>query len=191
MQPRLDKSLWIVFVVLAAVVALYAGLVYLPQHQALARLSEELDTKRNYVEQTGDVILAIQTVQDELERTNAYNRHWQEHTPGERELANLFGKLSELARAAGTTTTRFDPEPIVVQAHVRRIPVTMGCRGTFEQVHRFLRELEALPQAIWIERLRIEKVPQFGETVDCEVSLVIFADNPGDSGQENSSEQPI
>ncbi len=187
MQIRFDRSASIIIVLLLALGAGYVGFVFVPQHRALGKLSADLATQRDYIDRTGDLVPAVQAVQQELEQTNAYNTKWQEHTPDERQLAALFGEISGLAKESGITTTRFNPDPIVAYDRIRKIPLTVGCKGTFSQVEKFLCGLEALPQAIWIEHVSIEKQPQDKENVSCEASLVIFADNPDNSDQVKPS----
>lgn len=191
MQLRLDRSTSLIATAVLALIAGYAMLVFVPQQRALGKLTGELATLHDYVDRTGDLVPAIQTVQEELEKTNAYNAAWQEHTPSPKELAVLFGHISELSSEAGTTTTRFNPGSVVPYDRVRKIPLTIGLRGTAGQIHEFLRRLESLPQAIWIEHLAVEKGPQDEQGLRCEISLVIFADNPEISGQAKPSEKPI
>jgi Tfp pilus assembly protein PilO len=153
--------------------------------------SEQLRAKQDYVVSGGSMAAAIEAAQDELERTEAYNATWSAAVPPQGDLAAAFGKLNALVVAAGATPTRFDPEPAAKMARLCKVPVAVGCSGSFAQISQFLYDLESLPQVLWIDRLQIEKSRKDGEAAACEINLVIFADNSGKSDQVNIAEWPI
>lgn len=187
MKNPVDRSAWIVVLVGVAVAAAYVVFVFLPQHRTTRTLRAELAAKQQYLDRTGDPASMIQAAQQELEKTTAYNAVWTKETSGRKELATLFGEISALAKAAGTTTTRFDPEPILSYHTLRRIPLTMGCRGSYAQIHKFLADVERLTKSVWVDQVRFEKIPQDSKNIQVEINLVIFADNPVNSDQVNRS----
>ncbi len=191
MSLRLDRnSCWMFGLLLLGLLA-YGYFVLLPQHRQLQRLHTELQNLHQMVDQDGDVLSAIQNAQKELEKVNRYIQTWQENAPNPRELAPLFGRIAELAKQAGTTTTRFSPGARVSYDRVSKIPLSIGCQGSFAQIADFLHRLESLPQILWIEHFTIEKNNQEAHLLQCEINLVIFADNPEISDQIKVSKKPI
>lgn len=187
MKTRIDRSTWIVVLSAVAAAATYATLICLPQQRAIHKLADEVRTKRDYVARLGNLAAIIETTQHDLDRAHAHNAAWLEHAPNGKELATLYGQISALAKAAGTTTTRFDPEPIVPYGEIRKIPLTVGCRGSYAQVHKFLSHLENLPEAIWVDRVGLEVISQDSKYIQAEIKLVVFADNPDNSDQVDRS----
>jgi len=187
MKSRIDRGTGIVILCAVAGAAAYGALVCLPQQRAIRQMAEELRTKRDYVARMGNLAPTIQATQQELEKAHAYNAAWLEQAPNAKQLATLHGQISALAKAAGTTTTRFDPEPIVACGQIRKIPLTVGCRGSYAQVHKFLSDLEGLPEAVWVNRIGLEVLPQEGENIQAELRLVVFTDNPDNSDQVDHS----
>lgn len=191
MKTHIDRGTWIIVLGGAAVAALYVTLAFLPQQRAIAKLADEVKAKQAYLAGPGNLAAIIEASQGDLERTQTYNAAWREQAPNGKELAALFGQISALAKTAGITTTRFDPEPIVSLEEIREIPLTVGYRGTYAQVHKFLADMEGLPESIWVDRIGIDVTPQDGKDIQVEMKLVIFADNPDNSGQVDRSGQPI
>jgi Tfp pilus assembly protein PilO len=95
----------------------------------------------------------------------------------ERDLGTVFGKIHQSAEAAGIHLTRFDPQAAITYERLRRVPLTIGCNGTFAQTYEFLRKIEAMPLVIWVGPLKMEKDARTGKGVQCEVTLEVFVDN--------------
>ena len=143
------------------------------------------------VDQAGDVLSAIQNVQKELEKATGYIQEWQVHSPNPQELAPLFAQITQLAKQAGVTPTRFSPGNRVPYDQVAKIPLNICCQGSFAQIYDFLYQLESLTQILWIERFTMEKSRDNPEQLQCEINLVIFTDNPENSDQIKDSQKPI
>ena len=187
MRTNLPQSRWIVAVPVVAVAAAYLCFSFVPGQQAIDQLREELSAAEEFVEQVEAFGPAMEITRQECERTRTYVRAWEESAPSEEELSELFGRINLLAKASGTTTTRFDPQPPVVYDEIRRIPVLFACVGSFGQICGLLQELERLEQSVWVEELRMEGSGVDGENVQCDLTLAIFADNPENSGQVDES----
>ena len=187
MKTGMDRNAWIILLAGVAVAAGYVVFVFLPQYRAIGNLHEELAARQAYLARVGDPAPMIQATQEELDTTIAYNAAWLEDVSCRKELATLFGEISAMAKTAGTTTTRFDPEPIVAYGQLRRIPLTVGCRGSYAQIHKFLADVEGLSKSVWVENVSFEKIPEDRKVIQAEIKLVIFTDNPVNSDQVDSS----
>ena len=69
----------------------------------------------------------------------------------------MLGRIHQEADAAGVRITRFDPQAPVVYEKLRRVPVVVGCTGSFSQIYEFIRKLETMPTSVWVGALRMEK----------------------------------
>lgn len=187
MRTNLPQSRWIVAVPAVAVAAAYLFCSFLPGQQAIDGLRQELSAAEEFVDQVEAFGPATEITRQECERTQTYVRAWQESAPSEEELSELFGRINLLAKASGTTTTRFDPQPPVLYDEIRQTPVLFACVGSFGQVCGLLQELERLEETVWVEELRMESSGENGKNVQCDLTLAIFADNPENSGQVDQS----
>ena len=183
MKANLRAPSWIVAVSTAALGLVYLFVFFLPNQRAIDELSDQLSAKQAFVAQVGSISTTLDSTRGRLERTQAYNTAWEASAPGEVELAALFGQINELANASGAKATRFDPEPAECMDGLRRVPVVLGCTGSFAQIANFLCDLESLPRMIWVDRLVCDASGDNGELVEFKLTLTIFADNPDDSDQ--------
>lgn len=185
------KTTWIAILSAAALSTAYVVLMFLPQQRVIRERAGQLQAKQNYVVASGNVAAAIHATRGELERAESYNAAYSDATPPEGELADVLGRIDALVVTSGVTPTRFDPEPAVKMEKLRRVPVVVGCSGTFAQLSQLLCGIESLPQLVWIDRIQIEKSREDGGAVECEIDLSVFADNPDESDQVNIAGWPI
>jgi Tfp pilus assembly protein PilO len=182
------RGTWIVTIVLAASAVAYLVLVFLPGRRAMGEFQQELARRQGYLAQNSGISRALASAEQELDKAEAHYAAWKQRAPGEGQLSTLYGKINELAKAAGTTTTRFDPKPVESHEQVREIPLTMGCSGTFAQLFDLLKSLESLPGTIWIDTVQFRKVTEKSEAVACEINLVVFVNNSENSDYVKHSE---
>ena len=188
MNSKSGYGSWIITVPLAATVVAYVMWIYLPGSREIGRLREDIRQKQDYLGMAAGVPLALQISQKQVEETEAYNTAWHEQAPAPEDLSTLYGKLNSLAKTAGTTVTRFDPEPITRYETIRKIPLTVGLEGSFAQIFRFLNGLETLPATIWANSFKLENPNGSGGCISCRVDLVVFAGNPENSDYVNQSQ---
>ncbi len=183
MKANPSPTSWVLMLTGAGVTAAYAIFFFLPGYRAVEGLQKELAAMERFVEQVDAIRPAIDTTRQECERTEAHVAAWRQSAPAQDELSELFGRISLLAKQSGTTTIRFDPQPVVEYEEVRRIPVALACVGPFGHICKFLQGLERFEETIWIESLHMERFGKNGENVQCELTLAIFADNLDNSDQ--------
>ena len=181
MKTNLKRSDWIITVPLTAAAVAYVMLVFLPGRRANDELKDQIALKQQTIGQIPGLVNALEASGEELAMTKTYNTAWEQRAPARGEISMLHAKIRELAESAGTVITRFDPERSQTHGVLREIPLSVGCTGTFARIFEFLRGLEGMPEEIWINNLNLERVDMARGAVDCELSLVIFADNPENS----------
>lgn len=181
MTTTFRQSSWIVTLSLAAIAIVYLKFVWLPGRHAIQEMSQQVQTKQAFLTQATGLAAMLVGVQHDLGKADEIVAQWEKASPGQRDIAQLYGKISSLAKEAHLTTGRFDPQPFVSHERLREIPLAVSCSGTFAQIHDFLRKVEGLPATIWVESVKIEKTVQATKDVQCELNLVVFANNPQDS----------
>ncbi len=181
MKNTIHHSSWVVTLPLTAAAVAYILLFYLPGERAIGRLQEQIKAKQDYIVGADSVLTALRTAQQKHEKALAYSTAWRQNAPTQENLSSRYWKINELANTAGTTITRFDPQPPVEYNTIRQIPLALGCTGTFAQIYEFLRGVESLPIEIWISAVKLEKIEGPAGTIDCELTLVMFGDNSDNS----------
>ena len=188
MKTKTGHSSWIVTLPLVAAAVAYMLLFYLPGKRTIGELQDQIKTKQDYIAVADSRLTALRIARQKYDQTQAYSAAWLRTAPAQEELSSLYWKINELAKAAGTTITRFDPQPPVPYDTISQIPLGLGCTGSFAEIYEFLRGLEGLPAEMWVSALRLEKIDRARGTVDCELTLAIFGSNPGNSDYVKRSE---
>jgi len=178
MNTNAPRGHWLITLTLVGAVTAYLMLVFLPGKRTIAERRRELRNKQEFILSAGQVRTQIHAVEEDLARTRDYCDLWRGRPATSAGVAALFGDITERARTAGVHTTRFVPGTAIEYEHLRRIPATMVCVGSFVQIQAFLAGLETAKQRIWVKELKLEGGRGSGETVECELNLAIFADNP-------------
>ncbi len=187
-KTKVYRGSWIVTIPMAAVAVAYVMLVFMPGRRAIGELHDRIEQKRIYIDQSGGLTAALHAAEEELQISTEYNTTWESGFPQQVGLSALYGQINALAMAAGVTTTRFDPEPVVLHDTTREIPLTVGCTGSFAQLFGLLHSLEELPMEVWVNSCKMENSGVSRGSVVCELNLVVFANNPNNSDYVRNSE---
>lgn len=175
------QSSWVVTLSLAAIAIVYLKFVWLPGRRAIQEMTQQIETKQAFLTQSSGLGTMLVGVQRDLDQADSIVAQWEKASPGKRDLPQLYGKINSLAKESHLSTGRFDPQPIVDHEKLRELPLTMSCSGSFAEIHNFLGKLERLPATIWVESIRMEKMPQDTKAIQCELNMVVFSNNPQDS----------
>ena len=152
---RFSRGNWMVTLAVAGAAAAYVMLVFLPGQEAIGQLQQQVQEKQDFLAQTASVAPALLAAQGQLARAQSHDAAWREQAPDRASLSALYGRIHELAGKAGSTTTRFDPEPLVELESVMQAPLSVGVNGSFACLYEFLRGLDTLPVSIWIENVEV------------------------------------
>jgi len=191
MADKMRRGNWMVTVPLAAGAVLYLLLVFLPGRRAIGELQSQLELKENTVARAVEVTTSLQIARRDYDQASLYEQQWRKRLPGEQMLAAAYGKIVAQAKAAGVVLTRFDPQDAAALQTIRRIPLQLGCEGSYAQIHGFLQGLETLPTIIWLDNVKLERSTSVGKSVKGELVISVFADNPEFSDYTNGAGKPI
>ena len=188
MNATFRKSSWIVTPCLVAIAVAYLALIWAPSRRLIRQWREEAESQQQVVAQGTELSAVLVASEQELDKTEAVASQWEKTAPGKRDIPALFGKINALAKEAGLTISRFDPQPFVVYERLQELPTTVVCSGTFAELFGFLRLIEGLPATIWVDSLRLEKDSKNAKDVRCELSLAVFSNNQQSSDYAKHSD---
>ena len=181
MSAEVQRGSWLVTLPLALLAVGYLALFYLPGRRAISQAVDQIEQRKEFLAQAASLGTALGVAEQEAEKADRFVALWEKSCPPAEELSALYGEIYALAEAAGVGVTRFDPEAVVRAERSVRIPLKMGCRGRFDQVFGFLARLEDVRYDVWTTDLRMERMSEDGEDISCELNLIVFADNSGNS----------
>ncbi len=173
----LEKHSWVLTATLSAVALLYAFLLFLPTQSDICDLRVERDQKQAFIANELKMREEITALQSEVETVQEFVRSWRENSAGWEELSGIYAQISDSVTASGTTTLRFEPQPVSDYELIRRVGVNMEVLGHFHQIFDLLARLESLPETIWVEKLSLETSQENRGLVQCGIVLGAFADN--------------
>ena len=191
---KIDKhNNWVLVAPLVALNVAYLVFFFLPGQKEIAAMRTDiLDTQR-YLADAALRPAEIERVGKQIENAETHTDAWRELAPSADNVARLFSEINRRAGTAGVAVTRFEPRQVDEMDHLDRITLHLGAEGSFEQMFRLMRQLEQLPESIWIDSMhfRTHHSPSnilnsaLSETdtasVRSEITLAIFAAKSKDS----------
>lgn len=95
------------------------------------------------------VLLAEQTqLQARLQRQQEQIEQMEQVVPTDSHVSEVLHQVASLASQSGLTITRLEPLQAVEFASYASHPFHLGCRGSFDDVARFVKGLEAQPRLV-------------------------------------------
>ncbi|MBL9090130.1 MAG: type 4a pilus biogenesis protein PilO [Planctomycetaceae bacterium] len=167
---------WGAVVPLSAAIGAYLFFVFFPGMREIRELRADMDMKQAVIAAAKTIPQRLNAADAEMRAARDYVEQWRGLAAKPEEYAKTFAGLSQLLKQSGATPTMFRPESKQIWTELERMPLTIGCRGRYEQVYALINGIERVPRRIWIEEATIEKSRQDAELVDCELRLAIFAD---------------
>jgi Tfp pilus assembly protein PilO len=188
MNSSFRQSSWIVTPCLGAIAVAYLTLVWLPNRRAIKEWRDEVEAKQQLVAQGTGLSASLSASEQELDKARSLAAQWEKAAPGKRDIPALYGRVNAMAKEAGLSISRFDPQAFKLYEKLQEIPITVVGSGTYAQVFEFLRLVEGLPVTVWVESMRLERTVQNAKAVQCELTLAVFSNNQQNSDYAKHSE---
>jgi len=174
MNTSTQSKSWMITLPLAGAAAAYVFLVFLPAQRRIGDIRDELNTKREFIANAQMLAPSVLVAHEKLAALTGHDERWQRQTPSRSQLPAVFAGINLAARAAGATTTQFEPQTPIPHETVTQYPLKMSVLGSHQSILRFVRSLERMPASIWVNDLRLEVTRESGENLQCEVDLGVF-----------------
>jgi len=150
-----NKSQWIVFGLIAVLVAVFSLGVWLPESRKLAGYQERIVTAQ---EQLGPSFFEpammdkrmteVQALKDEISSSARY-------VPERSELAPVLRALTEAVESRGVDNQRFQARESKHYKHYAELPLSLEFEDTFDVVYGVLQEIESLPRLVRLEAMSL------------------------------------
>lgn len=178
---RVERGSWAITLPVAAATIAYLLFVFLPTRRDIEALRLQVQQKQDVISAAEPLRGIIASMEHEAEAAEQHVAVWRGRAPSEADLSTIYGEIHRRLEAAGADADRFDPLEAAERHTLREHRVALGATGTFGEILDVFTRLEALPQTIWLEDVRLEATPQARQGIQCEATLVIFTDNSEDS----------
>ena len=181
MKKKPTRGSWIITLPLAGIAIAFLTLIFLPEQRRIDALRHEMRAKQDYVLAAGQMAARLNSLNADLKETLAYSAAWRGRAVESAGATALCGRIAQLAQGAGVTTARFAPGPPRQLDRMARVPLSVVCYGSFAQLQDFLAGLEAGPQRLWLNDLKLEADAEPGRNVRCEMTVEVFVDDSENS----------
>lgn len=175
--PKFRRGSWRVTLPIATIAVVYMLCVFLPRQRYADELREELRSKQQFLTQAASLRPVVEQTRQQIDEADAYVQTWRGRAGRSGELADLFGRLNQLAQQAGAEVDRFDPLESTAMETLSRTSVEWEVAGTLRQLLEVTAGVDALPQLLWIDQLHLRSPEQPGGPMTCAARLVVFDDN--------------
>lgn len=174
MKLKLPKSSTPILLLGLGLIVAFVMLVYMPLSRSIAAARDSLELKRSLVSQEGSLLAQIERHANELEDVTTYIKSWEEVPNANFYLSQMLGEISQHAKQAGTDALRLEPGQAVEMQAVQRIPVRLGCSGTFQEIHGLIGRMEKLPYKIWLRQIELAPKSDQQHDLTCEMEFEAF-----------------
>lgn len=157
-----------------ALTVAYLMLAFLPLGRHISATRDALASQQAAVAQEETLLAQIEAYEKECREIEQYTTSWPEVSDPNLHLSQLLGKISLEARKVGADGLRLEPGQLQKMNAIQRIQVRLGCRGSFQEIHALIMQMEALPHKLWIERLELAAHDEDTNELTCEMDFEAF-----------------
>lgn len=175
-RTQLLQGGWVAIVPLTIAIGIYLFVIFFPGMREIRALrAETIDNElaaadaRRQAAQLGEI-------ERQIAETLDYVRKWRGGGHSSQSVARAFGDVASLVKSSGAVTSTFRPESKTAYASFDRLPLQLGCRGTYDQIQALLASFDRLPHRIWVDEVTLERAAGNDGTIACEIKLAIFVD---------------
>ncbi len=180
-NPGTSRGLIVTVLAVAGVVG-YVVVGFLPAQKAISAKRRELREKRQFIATAESKTGTAKQLEHQLETTRSHVDRWRQHSRAESGAVAMLGELATLARNSGVILHRLTPQDPTILETLRQQTLEVEVEGAYSQVIEFMRGIESRPETIWVQHFNLQPSKEDGKHVQCALSLVVFADNRGNSG---------
>ena len=169
------RTSWFITVPLAVGTIGYMAFVFFPGMKALADLRAEIQSQRDFIQQTEKLSPVIQATERQIAEAHEFCSTWRKNAPQAEHPSDFLGSLMSVAKSSGTSSNRLMPQPPIEYETLAEIPIQFNVVGSFSSVFEMLRKLESQPQSIWVTELKIEASREDRGRAVAEIKLDVFS----------------
>jgi Tfp pilus assembly protein PilO len=168
------KQQALILIAAAVLISAYLLLRYLPMRRIAADLKKE-KMAQNALIVSGQARQAeLPKLRERLDELKESLADFDSKIPFDTQLGQFLGGIAALMDEYGLTEQQIAPHEEIRAEPLVCTVVTMKCRGTLEQIHRFCRSLQKLDRAVRIEKFHLVNDPEYTGQLRMEAETVIY-----------------
>lgn len=147
---------------------------YLPSKRRLMALERSRTEQENAVAQAVEESSQLAALRHSINEERQWLTHQQDRIPHQRDLGNFLHTVVSLMQKHTLEEHSIEPQEDVFGDHPPCIPMNLRCRGSYEQLYLFCRDLQSLPRLVRFEEVLFQRHPSMTGDVMMNASIAIF-----------------
>lgn len=166
--------------VLAVVLlAVFVGLVFIPQQRKFERLRAQAATLRDGTMLGAAQLARLEGLQAQVRHAEADLAAYDRNIPHGPELGVFLEQVDVLASSQKVVDPDVVPAASFGDRGIEVLPIEMGFSGTFASVYGFVQAVESLPRLARVSRLEIERADYARDVLEANVTVRVFYQHDG------------
>ena len=158
-----------------AVATLVVMVVFtLPEEGRLSRLRSSAAVLQSELMDRSARLRSSEGGYDETETVRRRLMSFGEAIPNALNMGDFLAEIHGLAEATGLYDHRIVPQAVVDGEDVSWMPLDMNFKGGFEAVYAFLRNIEAQPRVVRVQRMELTTKEQSSTELEASLTLHIY-----------------
>lgn len=174
---RIRRGSWLVTSALTGGGLLYLFCSFLPNAHAMHALRDEIRSRQQFSAQIPALTKSAMQLQKQLDETKQFVAENRQPLPDAARFSELGSRITHQAELAGVRTIHFAPKTPKDLSELKLVPVDFDSEGSFRQLCQMLAGVEALPERIWVEEMRLTGSEETGKSTQCVLKLTVFTAN--------------
>ncbi len=134
---------------------IYIYLVYLPKHEDISRLNENLTQLQEQLKTTKAKAIQLESYQKKMEEAKVQFEIVKKTLPEKKDIPSLLSSVSQSGRDSGLEFFLFQPNKEVNKGFYAEIPVAMKMQGNYHNLALFFARVADLSRIVNIKDIKI------------------------------------
>ena len=161
---------------IACIALAYVFLAYLPSQKAMKSMRQQLGEKQKYISDTDKLFAKVTGTRAEFTEASTFVKRWQQDAPDPQQADRLQSQVTYKASLAGVRVLKLQAQPARQHGLVAEYPILVCVEGTFEGIFSFFQGVEELPQAVWLQNVKLQRPGDLSGDLRCDLTLTILGD---------------
>lgn len=154
-----EKDQWVTVAAVLSLGALFAFAVWMPSRAQSDKLEQRITTAKNELGMTAVAKNEFVRLNDEVSALRAVVRGAQRYVPASDEIAEVVRGINEALRNHDVTEQEMIARQAKRYADFSEIPLSVEFDSSFPVVYGALKQIEAMPRLIRVDRLNLMSFP--------------------------------
>ncbi len=168
------KEQLLTMAIVAAVVATFVLVIYLPQRRQLGALTDERQAASQALDRDKAKATELARIRGEVVKMTEQLSFFNRRLPDQQELGQFLKDVSGYAQEAGLSAASFEPQKVITGELYLQMPIDMKLKGSFNNLCRFLKQARSMTRLTSIRWLSVRNDANLLGHCDVDLVMTIY-----------------